>query len=152
VLASRITCLIKTEQLPKCCELMVEKIVDLPEHERFDTVLYIDVPEHIERDQRRSQRGCQPPQEMRLSRRLLACTPFHIPRFDRTIGHYRSYTQEADAEPAANITLGPSDGAAFSHLRPIISLRCGKVTHWDLAKIVNSKAHNLGECKTSGHM
>jgi len=70
-------------------------IEDLPEEERFDTILYIDVLEHIQDDRRELIRAKQ---HLRPGGNLIVLSPawpFLFSPFDRAIGHYRRYTRES---------------------------------------------------------
>lgn len=80
------------QPLPLPVAIAVGTLADLPEVARFDTILYIDVMEHIENDR----------QEMELAvahlepgGRLLVLSPAHewlYTPFDKAIGHFRRYT------------------------------------------------------------
>jgi hypothetical protein len=68
-------------------------IDDLPRDVRFDTVLYIDVLEHIERDTRELERASE---RLVPGGRLVVLSPaFEIlmSEFDRSLGHWRRYTR-----------------------------------------------------------
>ncbi|TVP45615.1 MAG: class I SAM-dependent methyltransferase [Gemmatimonadales bacterium] len=86
---------LRDRQLPACCEVAEGTTADLGDAGRdagaFDTVLYVDVLEHIEEDQ----------EELRRASGLLApgghlvvLAPAHsflFTEFDRAIGHFRRY-------------------------------------------------------------
>lgn len=89
--------LISLRKLPSCCEARCGILAELPPDECADTILYIDVLEHIENDE----------EEMRVAVTHLA-TNGHIVMlspafqslyspFDEAIGHYRRYGRK-DAE------------------------------------------------------
>lgn len=68
-------------------------IDDLPRDVRFDTVLYIDVLEHIERDAKELERASE---RLVPGGRLVVLSPaFEIlmSEFDRSLGHWRRYTR-----------------------------------------------------------
>jgi SAM-dependent methyltransferase len=84
---------IRESQLPACCTSLKGTTHELPVSEKFDTILYIDVIEHIERDA----------EELRRAKELLAgngslivLVPAHqslYNEFDKAIGHYRRYNK-----------------------------------------------------------
>ena len=91
-LADRIRQKLQNGDLPRCCE-----VVDgtLPERigGRFDTVLYIDVLEHIKDDRQEIERAAQ---VLTPGGHLIVLAPAHqslFTAFDRSIGHYRRYTR-----------------------------------------------------------
>lgn len=64
---------------------------DLPEAARFDTILYVDVLEHIERDAAELTAATE---RLASGGRLLVLSPAHdflMSAFDRAIGHHRRY-------------------------------------------------------------
>jgi 2-polyprenyl-3-methyl-5-hydroxy-6-metoxy-1,4-benzoquinol methylase len=66
---------------------------DLPTSERFDTIIYIDVLEHIEEDDRELQRACH---HLNPGGYLVVLAPAHswlFSEFDKSVGHYRRYTK-----------------------------------------------------------
>lgn len=79
--------------LPPCCRVRHGTLADLPEDPGFDTMLYIDVLEHIESDR----------QELAQAARLLCpgghlavVAPAHqalFSPFDRSVGHFRRYSR-----------------------------------------------------------
>lgn len=80
-------------QLPSCCVARKGITGDLDVNEKYDTILYIDVIEHIEKDAR----------ELAVAKTLLApngylivlvpANQFLFSPFDRAIGHYRRYNR-----------------------------------------------------------
>ncbi len=75
-------------------EVRTGTIESLEEKETFDTILYIDVLEHIEDD-----RGevCRAAEHLRRGGHLIVLSPAHawlFSEFDRSIGHYRRYSGE----------------------------------------------------------
>lgn len=78
-------------------------IRELPDESRFDSVLYIDVLEHIEDDRAELQAGAQ---RLRDGGHLIVLAPAHnwlFSPFDGAIGHFRRYTRKSlvDAGPAS---------------------------------------------------
>lgn len=105
-LADRIRAAITEGELPDCCRMKIGTVADLDETDRFDTILYMDVLEHIADDA----------DEMKLAAdrlapggHLIVLSPAHqwlFTPFDRAIGHYRRYTREtlrAAAPPGLRI-------------------------------------------------
>lgn len=77
----------------KCCNIMKGTISDIPSDKSYDSIVYIDVLEHIENDSL----------ELKLSSKHLKKNGFLIilapannklySTFDKTIGHYRRYSK-----------------------------------------------------------
>jgi SAM-dependent methyltransferase len=92
-----------THGLSERCEVVVGTLADLPPDRRFDTVLYVDVLEHIEDDRAELERAGR---RLKPGGRLIVLGPAHpflYSNFDRAIGHYRRYTRRslrATAPPA----------------------------------------------------
>ena len=77
----------------------------VPETERFDTVLYLDVLEHIEGDRSELEAACR---LLRPGGYCVVLAPAHqwlYSPFDRSIGHYRRYSK-ASLAAAAPSSLG----------------------------------------------
>jgi len=73
--------------------ILTSTIAGLPAEERFDTILYIDVLEHIEGD-REEMRGAAA--HLRPGGHLIVLAPAHpflYTPFDSAIGHFRRYTR-----------------------------------------------------------
>jgi SAM-dependent methyltransferase len=103
VLASRLSRAIEDGSLPECCEVVAGTIDDLPGAPDFDTILYIDVLEHIEDDAAELDRAAR---RLRPGGRVVVLSPAHhwlYSPFDRAIGHFRRYTKRtlAALTPAA---------------------------------------------------
>jgi hypothetical protein len=80
--------------LPDSCQLCIGTIQNLTSPPDFDTVLYIDVLEHIETDKTEIDTAAS-----RLTRggHLIVLAPAHqwlFTPFDEKIGHYRRYTRQ----------------------------------------------------------
>lgn len=91
-------------ELPACCETRVGTLADVAQAERFDSVLYIDVLEHIEDD-----RGEIAQAALRLNRggHLIVLAPAHRwlwSPFDASVGHHRRYTRSSLHALGANGT------------------------------------------------
>jgi hypothetical protein len=92
-LAKRIEERIKNNELPPLCQIKVGTIEDVSENNLFDTILYIDVIEHIENDYQELDNAVK-----RLNKNgvLIVLVPafqyFYSP-FDKAIGHFRRYNK-----------------------------------------------------------
>ncbi len=85
---------IQEGNLPACCQVRRGFLQDLPLEETFDTILYIDVLEHIEEDRQEFEDAVK-----RLSPGgriiiLVPAYPILFSDFDKAIGHYRRYTRK----------------------------------------------------------
>lgn len=93
-LAERITGKINRSELPDLCQVRTGTSKDLPQQPAYDTVLYIDVIEHIEDDRGELQRAAS---LLRNGGHLIVLVPAHNflrSPFDDTIGHYRRYDKK----------------------------------------------------------
>lgn len=93
VLANRLVAEQATGRLPSTCEVVVGTLDDQLKDETFDSVLYIDVLEHIEADQAEM---VQAARRLRPGGHLIALSPAHpwlFTPFDQAIGHHRRYTR-----------------------------------------------------------
>jgi hypothetical protein len=85
---------------------MLGTVASLPTDERFDTILYVDVLEHIE-DDRRELTGSAA--RLRTGGHVVVLAPAHqslYSPFDKTIGHFRRYSKQsllAAAPPALHL-------------------------------------------------
>lgn len=81
--------------LPACCRPWYGTVDDLPADFQADSVLYIDVLEHVEDDQSELQKAAG---RMRSAGHLIVLAPampsLYSP-FDEAIGHYRRYTRQS---------------------------------------------------------
>lgn len=76
------------------CIIRNETIFELSSSEKFDTIIYIDVLEHIEDDKKEMQRAFE---LLQLNGHLIILSPaynFLFSPFDKAIGHYRRYTSK----------------------------------------------------------
>jgi SAM-dependent methyltransferase len=91
-LAGRLLEEVRSGSLPGCSEVRVGTLEGLDEAETFDTILYMDVLEHIEDDAAEVARAAR---HLRPGGHVIALSPAHqwlFTPFDRAIGHYRRYT------------------------------------------------------------
>jgi 2-polyprenyl-3-methyl-5-hydroxy-6-metoxy-1,4-benzoquinol methylase len=91
-LAARISGSIDRGELPASCHVFNGTVDTLASAERFDTILYMDVIEHIAEDAAELQRAAD---HLTPQGRLVVLAPAHqflFSPFDAAIGHYRRYT------------------------------------------------------------
>lgn len=91
-LAGRLRDEVRSGSLPSCCEVRVGTLEEADPSETFDTILYMDVLEHIEDDAAEVARAAR---HLRPGGHVIALSPAHqwlYTPFDRAIGHYRRYT------------------------------------------------------------
>ncbi len=84
---------IETSGLPKCCSTQIGTSGDVPQDERFDTVFYVDVLEHIEDDRSELETVVG---LMRPGGHLIILSPAHqglYSALDAKVGHFRRYTK-----------------------------------------------------------
>ena len=94
-LAGKTRYLIESGQLPKCCKVEVGSIEDLDPAEAFDSILYIDVLEHIKDDKTEIERAAN---RLKPGGFLIILSPAHqglFTPFDARIGHYRRYNKRS---------------------------------------------------------
>jgi SAM-dependent methyltransferase len=94
-LASKISHLIESGQLPKCCQVQTGTLSDLRPSETFETILYIDVLEHIKDDQSEIKLAAE---HLKTGGFLIVLSPAHqrlFTPFDAKIGHYRRYDKSS---------------------------------------------------------
>jgi SAM-dependent methyltransferase len=92
-LADRLFASIDSGLLPECCRTKLGTLDDLGGQERFDTVLYMDVLEHIADDHAELARAAA---LLRSGGHLIVLAPAHewlFSPFDQAIGHHRRYTR-----------------------------------------------------------
>jgi SAM-dependent methyltransferase len=88
------------EPLPLPVEVRVGTLADLPADALFDTILYIDVLEHIEDDRAEMARAAA---HLAPGGRVIVLAPAHqflYTPFDKAIGHYRRYSARMLREAA----------------------------------------------------
>jgi SAM-dependent methyltransferase len=96
-LARRLEASISAGGLPPCCRAEVGTIRDRPREPAFDTILYIDVLEHILDDASEVDRAMH---LLRPGGHLVALSPAHqslYTPFDAAIGHHRRYSKKSIA-------------------------------------------------------
>jgi ubiquinone/menaquinone biosynthesis C-methylase UbiE len=85
---------IKDKKLPQFCTAIKGILENLPADEKFDTIIYIDVLEHIENDKAEIEKAVL---QLTDGGNLIILSPsFEIlySPFDKAIGHYRRYTKK----------------------------------------------------------
>ena len=108
-LAARLEREIRSGSLPGSCETRVGTLEGFDPSETFDTILYMDVLEHIEDDKAEVARAAR---HLRPGGHVIALSPAHqwlFTPFDEAIGHHRRYSR---AGFGALATEGPGDGPA----------------------------------------
>jgi ubiquinone/menaquinone biosynthesis C-methylase UbiE len=99
-LASILQQKLSDRQLYPNCELRTQTVFDINDSEKFDTIIYIDVLEHIENDRRELERAFE---LLEPGGRLIVLSPafqFLFSPFDKAIGHYRRYSARTLKEAA----------------------------------------------------
>jgi hypothetical protein len=92
-LADRLIAAVGAGELPDCCRVQLGTTADLGARDRFDTILYMDVLEHIA-DDRAELAGATA--HLNDGGHLIVLAPAHqwlFTPFDAAIGHYRRYTR-----------------------------------------------------------
>lgn len=89
-------------ELPAYCGTLTGTLEDIPSQERFDTILYVDVLEHIDGDRSEVDKAAR---LLAPGGRLVILAPAHqflYSAFDRSIGHFRRYNMGSlrDLSPA----------------------------------------------------
>lgn len=95
VLASDLNSLLLGGRLPKCCDLLKGTLLDLSETEVFDSIVYIDVLEHIKDDRTEVELAAS---HLKPGGFLIVLSPAHqwlFTPFDAAIGHYRRYNKSS---------------------------------------------------------
>jgi hypothetical protein len=93
VLADRLIVAIGTGELPDCCQVRIGTLADVGELDRFETILYADVLEHIADDRAELVHAAD---RLLPHGHLIVLAPAHpwlFTPFDQAIGHYRRYTR-----------------------------------------------------------
>ena len=148
-LTSGIVKLIAEGKLPACCEALNGTIRDIPAAETFDTILYIDVLEHIDDDLNEVKAASE---RLKVGGFLVVLSPAHqqlYTPFDAKIGHYRRYNKRTlSALMPKNLTqralLYVDSVGAIASLANRYLLRSEMPTHrqiafWDKRMIPFSK-------------
>jgi hypothetical protein len=90
----------RASDLPAACEIRVGAISAVSEEDRFDSILYIDVLEHIEDDRSELARAAG---HLSHGGHLIVLAPAHqalFTPFDQAIGHFRRYDRRSLAAVA----------------------------------------------------
>lgn len=93
-LSERLRARVRAGEILGSCEVRTGTLRDVPAAERFDTILYCDVLEHIEDDAAEIALAAS---HLRDGGRVIVLSPalpFLYSRFDRAIGHHRRYTRK----------------------------------------------------------
>lgn len=80
-------------QLESSCRVLEGTVSDLPSGESFDTILYVDVLEHIPDDRAELARAAE---RLKPGGRIVVLSPAHqwlYSEFDKSIGHCRRYSR-----------------------------------------------------------
>ncbi len=94
-LVDRIRHAIRANEIPAPCHPVVGTIADLPTDARFDSILYIDVMEHIPDDRAEAALAAS---HLLPGGRLIVLVPAHqflFSPFDAAIGHHRRYSRSS---------------------------------------------------------
>lgn len=92
-LLQRIQAQIEAGSLPTTCAPRLGRLNDLKPDERFDTIIYVDVLEHVEDDSGELERAAG---HLSPRGRLIVLCPAHqwlFTPFDAALGHYRRYNR-----------------------------------------------------------
>ena len=91
-LANQLDSALEQGKLPPCCSLRRGTVASLREGESFDSILYIDVLEHIQNDREEVSTAAR---RLRPGGKLIILCPAHqwlFSEFDTALGHYRRYS------------------------------------------------------------
>lgn len=89
---------IQAKELPTACQAKPGTLADLDPNDLYDTIIYIDVAEHIENDKAELQTASQ---HLKSGGRIILLSPAHqwlFTPFDKAIGHFRRYTRTSLSE------------------------------------------------------
>ena len=92
-MGGRLKSLIANHELPSNSQVRIGLVEDLQPQEMFDTIIYIDVLEHIEDDREELTTSCA---HLKPGGFLVVLSPAHqslYTPFDEAIGHYRRYNK-----------------------------------------------------------
>lgn len=93
VLANQIQLSIDSGHLPQGCEVKLGTLTDLSQKETFDSIIYIDVLEHIKQDATEIELAAK---HLKTDGTLIILAPAYqwlFTPFDTAIGHYRRYNK-----------------------------------------------------------
>ena len=94
-MADHLKSLIDAHQLLSSSQVKLGLVADLQPHEMFDSIIYIDVLEHIEDDREELKTSCT---HLKPGGFLVVLSPAHqslYTPFDEAIGHHRRYNKES---------------------------------------------------------
>ena len=94
---------IHRKELPAACKAIHGTLTNLDPSDMYDTIIYIDVVEHIENDKAETQAAFR---HLKPGGKLIILSPAHqwlFTPFDRAIGHFRRYSR------ASLSKIGPDD-------------------------------------------
>jgi SAM-dependent methyltransferase len=86
---------INSGELPACCSISGGFVANLEPQQQFDTILYIDVLEHIQNDSNELKEASRHLVEGGTLIVLSPAYQFLFSEFDRSIGHYRRYDRDS---------------------------------------------------------
>jgi SAM-dependent methyltransferase len=101
-LSSQIDEQLSSDALPSCCRSICGTIESLPSDSAFDSILYIDVIEHIEDDAAELSRAAE---WLKPGGHLLIVVPANqwlFSPFDEAVGHFRRYSRKRLAAAVPN--------------------------------------------------
>ena len=93
------------QQLPSYCKPICGNLQSLDQQQLFDTILYIDVLEHLEDDKGELRKAIE---WLKPRGRLIVLAPAHqslFSKFDRSIGHLRRYEKSSLRKTVDNSIL-----------------------------------------------
>lgn len=94
-LADRLHTAIRDGELPDCCQARIGTLDDLDDGDCFDTILYMDVLEHIADDRGELATAAE---RLRPGGHIVVLSPAHqwlFTPFDAAIGHHRRYSRRS---------------------------------------------------------
>ena len=89
---------IRDNELSTACRAKPGIVQELPQNDLYDSILYIDVLEHIQNDKAEVQAAAR---HLKPGGRLIILSPAHqwlFTPFDQAIGHFRRYSKESLAQ------------------------------------------------------
>ncbi len=94
-MASEIVQKIRNRELPSNCQVIARTLEELDADKKFDSILYIDVLEHIENDRKEVRLATE---HLTENGNLIILAPAHqflYTPFDKAIGHFRRYSRRS---------------------------------------------------------
>ena len=105
-LVTELNSILERNHLKQACRVVTGTVSSLSPSERYDTIIYIDVLEHIPDDRAELSRAAE---HLRPSGKVVVLSPAHqwlFSEFDKSIGHCRRYSRQT-LLAAAPETLQP---------------------------------------------